>query len=164
MLCQPHGGRQCGIGRLCRWCMALSMAADRKKPSATWQMALRCRYWSRRYPRPLLTDRGIPFAAATVKDLGGFALNNPFSAGPFPIAPDKDPLGTPPFVMQKLPREMSGLYKEKAYVSRSRREVEVYKEIGKVVMDALQSWAKTMRLCVILSAVAAAGTVALLVM
>ncbi|MFI1443693.1 hypothetical protein [Streptomyces fructofermentans] len=42
--------------------------------------------------------------------------------------------------------------------------MEVNREIIKVVADAMQSWAKTMRLCAILSAVAAAGTVALLVM
>lgn len=40
----------------------------------------------------------------------------------------------------------------------------VYKEIGRVLTDALQSWDKTLRLCLILFAVAAAGTVALLVM
>ncbi|GGX97410.1 hypothetical protein GCM10010515_74770 [Streptomyces fructofermentans] len=96
--------------------------------------------------------------------MDGFALNDGSSAGPFSFPWSKDPLGMPPFVMQKLPRGMPALYKGKACVSRGRREVEVNREIIKVVADAMQSWAKTMRLCAILSAVAAAGTVALLVM
>ncbi|MEU9388866.1 hypothetical protein AB0D86_02550 [Streptomyces sp. NPDC048324] len=37
----------------------------------------------------------------------------------------------------------------------------VYRELGKVVAEAMQSWAKTVRLCLLIAVVAAAAIAAL---